>query len=186
MCKAIFQDCWRSLLSHNAVVKVKILQVILLCLFAMISIARVEAANNAKAIQISTNVEQSQGKSVVIFTEKFVDKIEYKDEPVSSTRIREAIKNGDMRSAASMLGRYFAYDFEVFHGDERGRTLGSPTINQFFTSDFQVPEFGVYASFTDVDGKVYFGELTFTPAGGMYTAQTKVDGKDMADLLDIS
>ena len=57
MCKAIFQDCWRSLLSHNAVVKVKILQVILLCLFAMISIARVEAANNAKAIQISTNVE---------------------------------------------------------------------------------------------------------------------------------
>ena len=77
MCKAIFQDCWRSLLSHNAVVKVKILQVILLCLFAMISIARVEAANNAKAIQRSTNVEQSQGKSVVIFTEKFVDKIEY-------------------------------------------------------------------------------------------------------------
>ena len=84
-----------------------------------------------------------------------VDKIEYKDEPVSSTRIRETIKNGDMRSAASMLGRYFAYDFEVLHGDERGRTLGSPTINQFFTSDFQVPEFGVYASFTDVDGKVY-------------------------------
>lgn len=84
-----------------------------------------------------------------------VDKIEYKDEPVSSTRIREAVKNGDMRSATAMLGRYFSYDFEVLHGDERGRVLGSPTINQFFTPDFQVPEYGVYASFTDVEGKIY-------------------------------
>lgn len=84
-----------------------------------------------------------------------VDKIEYNDEPVSSTRIREAVKNGDMRSVSAMLGRYFSYDFEVLHGDERGRILGSPTINQFFTPDFQVPEFGVYASFTEIDGKLY-------------------------------
>ena len=84
-----------------------------------------------------------------------VDKIEYNDEPVSSTRIREAVRTGDMKAARAMLGRYFSYDFEVLHGDERGRVLGSPTINQFFTHDFQVPEFGVYASFTDVDGEIY-------------------------------
>lgn len=84
-----------------------------------------------------------------------VDKIEYTDEPVSSTRIREAVRTGDMKAARAMLGRYFSYDFEVLHGDERGRVLGSPTINQFFTHDFQVPEFGVYASFTDVDGEIY-------------------------------
>ena len=84
-----------------------------------------------------------------------VDKIEYNDEPVSSTRIREAVRTGDMKAARDMLGRYFSYDFEVLHGDERGRVLGSPTINQFFTHDFQVPEFGVYASFTDVDGEIY-------------------------------
>ncbi len=84
-----------------------------------------------------------------------VDKIEYNDEPVSSTRIREAVKNGDMRSVKAMLGRYFSYESEVLHGDERGRVLGSPTINQFFLPDFQVPQYGVYASFTDVDGKIY-------------------------------
>ncbi|MBR5442180.1 MAG: riboflavin biosynthesis protein RibF [Clostridia bacterium] len=84
-----------------------------------------------------------------------VDKIEYNDEPISSTRIREAVSRGDMKSARAMLGRYFSYEFEVLHGDERGRTLGSPTINQFFTSGFQVPEFGVYASFTEVEGRVY-------------------------------
>ena len=84
-----------------------------------------------------------------------VEEIDYDEKPISSTRIRKAISDGDMKSAKTMLGRYFSYDFEVFHGDERGRTLGSPTINQFFTEDFQVPEFGVYASFTSVDGKFY-------------------------------
>jgi riboflavin kinase/FMN adenylyltransferase len=84
-----------------------------------------------------------------------VEEIDYDEKPISSTRIRKAISDGDMKSAKTMLGRYFSYDFEVFHGDERGRVLGSPTINQFFTHDFQVPEFGVYASFTDVDGEIY-------------------------------
>ena len=84
-----------------------------------------------------------------------VDEIDYGGEAVSSTRIRKAIADGDMKSAKDMLGRYFSFDFEVLHGDERGRILGSPTINQFFSKDFQVPEFGVYASFTCVDGKYY-------------------------------
>jgi riboflavin kinase/FMN adenylyltransferase len=60
-----------------------------------------------------------------------------------------------MASANAMLGRCYSYDFEVMHGDERGRILGSPTINQFFMKDFCVPEFGVYASYTIIDGKKY-------------------------------
>ena len=83
------------------------------------------------------------------------DAVEYKDEPVSSTRIRNAIKNGDIESANDMLGREFSYDFLVVHGDARGRTIESPTINQFFTDDFIVPEFGVYASYSVIDGKKY-------------------------------
>jgi riboflavin kinase/FMN adenylyltransferase len=84
-----------------------------------------------------------------------VDSINFMDEPVSSTRIRKAIAKGDMASANAMLGRCYSYDFEVMHGDERGRILGSPTINQFFMKDFCVPEFGVYASYTIIDGKKY-------------------------------
>lgn len=84
-----------------------------------------------------------------------VDEISYKGEAVSSTRIRASVANGRMQDAKEMLGRYFFFDFEVLHGDERGRILGSPTINQFFTPDFQVPQFGVYASFTEVDGRFY-------------------------------
>ncbi len=83
------------------------------------------------------------------------NQVEYDGAPVSSTRIRECIKNGDIRTANKMLGRYFSYNFEVVHGDARGRTLGSPTINQFFSENFTVADFGVYASFTVVDGKKY-------------------------------
>ncbi len=84
-----------------------------------------------------------------------VDAVEYKNAPVSSTRIRQALCDGEMKSVKAMLGRYFSYNFEVLHGDERGRILGSPTINQFFSEDFAVPQYGVYASFTEIDGKRY-------------------------------
>lgn len=76
-------------------------------------------------------------------------------EPISSTRIRAAVKSGDIKEANAMLGRSFCYDFTVVHGDERGRTIGSPTINQFFDGDFTIPAFGVYASKTEVDGIIY-------------------------------
>ena len=83
------------------------------------------------------------------------EEVDFEGLPVSSTRIRESIKKGDIRTANEMLGRYFSYDFEVVHGDARGRTLGSPTINQFFSENFAVAEYGVYASFTVINGKKY-------------------------------
>lgn len=75
--------------------------------------------------------------------------------PVSSTRIRQYLQNGDIESANCLLGRRFSYAFEVVHGDERGRTLRFPTINQFFSSDFIVPKYGVYASQVFVNGQYY-------------------------------
>ncbi len=83
------------------------------------------------------------------------NEVEFDGAPISSTRIREGLKNGDIRTANKMLGRYFSYNFEVVHGDARGRVLGSPTINQFFSENFTVAEYGVYASFTVVNGKKY-------------------------------
>lgn len=81
--------------------------------------------------------------------------VEYMGEPVSSTRIRNAIRNGNIEDANYMLGREFSYDFLVVHGDARGRTIDSPTINQFFTEDFIIPQYGVYASYSVIDGKKY-------------------------------
>ena len=72
--------------------------------------------------------------------------------PISSTRIRQALADGDACQAARLLGRPFAFDFEVVCGDQRGRLLGSPTINQPFPEDFVRPRFGVYIASACVEG----------------------------------
>lgn len=75
--------------------------------------------------------------------------------PVSSTRIRQAVENGDIPLANALLGREFRYKYTVVSGDRRGRLMGAPTINQHFSENFVVPKIGVYASVTVVDGKEY-------------------------------
>lgn len=83
------------------------------------------------------------------------DALCYKEQAISSSRIRECIINGNMTDANAMLGEAFSYDFEVVGGDRIGRNLGAPTINQYFDDDFIVPLNGVYASETYVDGQSY-------------------------------
>jgi len=72
--------------------------------------------------------------------------IDYRGAPVSSTRIRQALGEGDLEDANAMLGRPFGYVFPVERGRQVGRTLGAPTINQAFPSGFAIPRYGVYAS----------------------------------------
>lgn len=43
----------------------------------------------------------------------------------------------------------------------------------------------VRCDFYEVNGKLYFGEMTFTPAGGLYTSETEINGRSMADLIHI-
>jgi riboflavin kinase/FMN adenylyltransferase len=66
------------------------------------------------------------------------------DEPVSSSRIREALEAGDPATATRLLTRPFAIEGNVEHGDKRGRELGYPTANVALGS-YQRPRFGVYA-----------------------------------------
>ena len=65
-------------------------------------------------------------------------------EPVSSSRIREALKAGDCAEAARLLTRPFAIRGVVEHGDKRGRELGYPTAN-LPLGTYLRPRYGVYA-----------------------------------------
>ena len=53
----------------------------------------------------------------------------YRDERISSTRIRAALAEGALRDANAMLGRPFAAEGDVVRGKGVGRTLGFPTLN---------------------------------------------------------
>lgn len=65
-------------------------------------------------------------------------------EPVSSSRIRDALEAGDCDTAARLLTRPFAIEGVVEHGDGRGRTIGWPTANIALGSYLR-PRYGVYA-----------------------------------------
>ncbi|MEH3107193.1 MAG: bifunctional riboflavin kinase/FAD synthetase [Sphingomonas fennica] len=64
--------------------------------------------------------------------------------PISSSRIRRALVEGDMAEAARLLTRPYAIEGIVGHGDKRGRTIGYPTANMDL-ADYQRPRYGIYA-----------------------------------------
>jgi riboflavin kinase/FMN adenylyltransferase len=66
-------------------------------------------------------------------------------EGVSSTAIRAALADGDVVSAAEMLGRPFELDGIVVAGHQRGGTLGFPTANLLLEPDLTCPRYGIYA-----------------------------------------
>ncbi len=78
-------------------------------------------------------------------------------ERVSSTRIRQAIRDGNMQAAAAMLGREYTVLGTVIKGRQLGRTLGFPTANLRVYNE-QLPSDGVWAvEVTLENGEVYCG-----------------------------
>ena len=65
-------------------------------------------------------------------------------EPVSSSRIREALQQGDCAAAARLLTRPFTIEGVVQHGDKLGRTIGYPTAN-IALDRYLRPRYGIYA-----------------------------------------
>lgn len=86
---------------------------------------------------------------------RILEHLDFENEPISSTRIRNCISQGEIVQANRMLGYNFTFENEVIHGDKRGSTIGFPTINQHIPSGLIVPKFGVYESRAFVDEKPY-------------------------------
>ena len=77
---------------------------------------------------------------------------------VSSTRIRDAIRAGDLDAASQMLGRSYSIAGRVVRGDGLGRELGFPTAN-LDTKGLVLPPKGVYAAHAEAAGKPWRGVL---------------------------
>ena len=109
----------------------------------------------ARAVVVGANFRFGRGRSgdAAVLSElggeagfdvRVVDPVLYEGEPVSSTRIRDAIEAGAVERAAAMLGRAYSVDGRVVQGDGRGRTLGFPTANVEPVNE-TLPGRGVYA-----------------------------------------
>ena len=89
---------------------------------------------------------QRHGFPVVV-----VDAVTADGEVVSSGRIRSLLGEGDVRSAAALLGRQYFMDAVVEHGEEVGRHLGFPTANLSIATSKCLPAPSVYAMWVRVD-----------------------------------
>jgi len=85
------------------------------------------------------------------------EKRTWKDEIISSSSIRNKIKEGNIKDANEMLGQPYFIMGKVLHGRKIGRTLGMPTVNLVPMSNKLLPPCGVYATKTIVDGVAYEG-----------------------------
>ena len=74
---------------------------------------------------------------------------------VSSTRIREALNSGSMEEVGSLMGHRYQLDGTVVLGDQRGRTIGFPTLNVDIEKDRLIPPNGVYITETFIKNEKY-------------------------------
>lgn len=86
-----------------------------------------------------------------------VDRLTYNNEPVSSSRIKKCLKDGNVSEANDMLGYTYTFRGEVVAGNKIGRTIGFPTANIYPEDEKCIPEYGVYGSYVDIDGRKYKG-----------------------------
>ena len=86
---------------------------------------------------------------------RILEHLDFDGEPISSTRIRKALEDGEISKANEMLGYNFTFEAEVLQGDKRGRTIGFPTINQNYPARLSPVKYGVYESRVFVDDKEY-------------------------------
>lgn len=70
---------------------------------------------------------------------------------ISSSQVRDALRQGQVEQAALWLGRPYRVSGEVVHGDHRGQALGFPTANMAVWAEQILPANGVYACWAYVD-----------------------------------
>lgn len=101
---------------------------------------------------------------------------------ISSSKIREFLRQGLLDPANKMLGYEYTMMGEVVPGEQRGRKLGFPTANIYPGPDYLLPAFGVYYVYFSVEGQTYYGiaSVGVKPTFGVYDPVIEVH------LLDVS
>ena len=94
------------------------------------------------------------------FTVEEISKQDIDDVAVSSTKIRQALLEGDISKANSYLGYHFMLTGKVVKGKELGRKLNYPTANLYIEESYKlIPKNGVYIVQSKIDGRTYFGMM---------------------------
>ncbi|WP_026514254.1 bifunctional riboflavin kinase/FAD synthetase [Butyrivibrio sp. LB2008] len=86
-----------------------------------------------------------------------IDKVKIDGEEVSSTRVRNAVADGDMNLTKRLLGSEYSVSGIVEHGNHLGHTIGVPTVNILPPKMKLLPPYGVYSSTVKIGKKEFKG-----------------------------
>ena len=79
---------------------------------------------------------------------------------ISSTRLREMVRSGDVADVPPLLSYPYFIQSEVVHGSERGRSIGYPTANIVTSLKKLIPCESVYAGAAVIDGQTYAAAIS--------------------------
>ena len=108
------------------------------------------------------------------FAVRVVEPLVWEGDLVSSSRVRAALRTGDIAQATGCLGRPYRLAGTVVHGDGRGRSLGIPTANLAPPPERLIPASGIYAC------------LAHTERAGTHPAATNVGTRPTFDGHDVT
>ena len=95
---------------------------------------------------------------------------------ISSTKIRNSIIEGDIKTAKSYLGYDFSLKGEVVNGNAIGRTIGFPTANLNINQDYKlIPKNGVYLIRTILEGKKVYGMMNIGVKPTLKSKDTSIE-----------
>ncbi len=120
-----------------------------------------------------------------------IQPVELNNIRISSTLVRSRLRDGDIESAAGLLGHPYFIDGKVCHGRGVGKLFGFPTANVSCGKDKLLPRIGVYATKAYLDGKVYksvtnvghkptFGESVLSVETMLIDFDGDIYGKDIS------
>ena len=94
------------------------------------------------------------------FTVEEIQAQEIEKITISSTKVRNSINNGDLKTTEKYLGRYFNLTGKVIKGDGLGKKIMYPTANIFIKEKYKIiPKDGVYLIKTFIKNKLYNGMM---------------------------
>ena len=82
---------------------------------------------------------------------------------ISSSKIRDLLRQGDVETVSEYMSRPYTLWGKVIHGKAIGRKLGFPTANISYPNDLLTPKDGVYLTRISIDNGSYFGITNIGP-----------------------
>ena len=94
-------------------------------------------------------------KQQTLFDVIEVESVKYNNAKISSTRIENTLKDGNVHEIIHLLGRYYSIKGKVVPGKSLGKTIGFPTANIKCKYNSILPKPGVYIGYVTIDEKSY-------------------------------